>query len=168
MKLIKVYKLLTYFLTIPTAIIALFTLVGILVGIANPSILLDVFITACSVIYFISSFIFLNRIILSKKTCKKIIKDLIRINGFISIFFAVKIIMGFLALLVKPSLLQQMVTDAMTQNATAFPPDFNKEMFIKLAWFFMSAISVYAIALLVHIMVTFKLAKENIASFISE
>ena len=168
MKLIKVYKLLTYFLALPTAIVALFTLVGILVGLANPGILLDVFITACSVVYFISSYIFLSKILLAQATCKKIIKDLIKINGFISIFFAVKIMMGFLALLIEPSLLQKLIGDAMAQNTAAFPPDFNKGMFVKLAWFFMSAISVYAIALLVHIIITFKLVKENIASFISE
>jgi len=168
MKLIKLYKPLTYFLVLPTAIIALFSFVGFFIAIANPPFLLDVFITACAVVYFISAFIFFWRTLICQKTCKKIIKDLIKINGFIAILFAVKIIVAFVALLVDSNLLKAGIEEAMAQNTASFPPTVTKEMIIKFAMFFMGLITLYATVLLVHIIVSFRLVKEFASSFLAE
>ena len=168
MKLIKIYKPLTYFLVLPSAIVGLFSFVGFFVAIANPPFLLDVFITACSVVYFICSFIFLWRIIISQKTCKKIIKDLIKINGYISVLFAVKILFAFVALLINPTILKTNIQDAIAQNAASFPPNISVEMIVKFAWFLLSLITIYAAVLLTHIIISFRLLKEYEKSFQSE
>lgn len=168
MKLIKLYKPLTYFLILPSTIIGLFSFFGFFIAIANPPVLLDVFITACAVVYFIGAFIFFWRTIVCQKTCKKIIKDLIKINGYISVLFTTKIILAFIALMIDPTVLKATIDAAMAQNAATFPAAITSEMVIKFAWLFMILLTIYATVLLIHIIITFRLLKEFASSFISE
>jgi hypothetical protein len=168
MKLIKLYKPLTYTLSLPVLILSICCLFGILLAFVNPTMMIPIFILLCVVIYYISSFIFLWRIILSQRTCKKITKDLIKINGMISIVFCVMILLNFSTLLFNPSLIQKGIMEAMAQNTANLPPSFTNDMLIKFVWILMSLFALFALMLLTHIIIGFRLMKQYASSFLEQ
>lgn len=168
MNLIKPYKFLTYLLMIPTFLIGFFALIGVLIAFINPQILIPIFILICVVIYVISSYVFLNKILIKNLKAKKILKDLIKINGLIAIIFCVLNIVQIIMLFFNPVLLEKSINDIMIQNAANLPANFTKELMTKMLWFFISLISLFSAILLVHIVISFKLLKATFNSFIHE
>ena len=166
MKLIKFYKPLTYSLSLPIFLLALCSLIGIFAAFINPAMMIPVFIMVCVVIYYFSSFIFFWRTILSQRTCKKIIKDLMKINGMIAIIFCVVTLLNFSTMLLDNSLLQKTITEAMAQNTSKLPPQFTNDMIVKFVWLFMGLIALFATVLLAHIIIGFRLMKQFASSFV--
>ena len=130
MNIIKVYKPLTYILALPAAYIALTIFSLLMQGIFNQLILLLVFILACFVVYTIMSFIFLKNVLINQKQVKKIIKDLMRINGTIAFIFSVIMLLFFAIILTNTSLLSKSVEIFFEENRTQIPPQYTKEMMI--------------------------------------
>ena len=120
MNLTKTYKWLTYFLAIPTSIIALFALIGVLIAFANPQFLIPVFVLVCIVLYIISSYIFLNKVLIKQGNCRKVIKDLIKINAFASLFFSILNIIQFITILSTPSFVDATIAGILEQNQASF------------------------------------------------
>ncbi len=168
MNKIKVFKVLTYILALPTAFIGLFSLLMLPLALVNLQAALMDFVFICVVVYIVNSFIFLNKTLILQQQTKKIIKDLFRINGIISSLFAIICIVDFISLLINPSIINTGIDTAFAQNPNSFPPQFTKEMMIKFSWFFLSAIGSYAIILALHLFIGFKLLKEYIQSFLPE
>ena len=168
MNIIKVYKPLTYILALPTAIVALFTIFGILLAIMNPVMLLPIFILLCVVTYVICSYIFLFKIIIAQKTSKKILKDLLRINGIIALIFSVMNLINLASIIFNPMIMDKIVADAITQSASSFPAGVTKEMIAKIAWTFIGLIAFYSAVLITHIIIGFGLMKRFASSFLAE
>jgi hypothetical protein len=168
MNRIKIFKALTYTLAVPTGFVALFSLFALLVALMNPAMLIPVFVMICVVVYVIVSFIFLNKTIVNKKTTKKIIKDLFKINGIIASIFAVMCLVDFVSLIFSPSIISEGITKAMAENPSSFPAPITNEMMIKFSWYFLSAIGIYAIMLAIHLIIGFRLIKEYASSFLQE
>ncbi len=165
MNRIKIFKALTYILSVPTAIMGFFSFFALLVAFMNPPMLIPVFVMICVVVYVVTSFVFLNKTIIGQKQTKKIIKDLYKINGIIASIFAIMCIVDFVSLLVNPSLIQEGITKIFTEKSTEMPPQITKELMLKFTWFFLTAIGIYACLLLVHLIIGFRLLKEYANSF---
>ena len=168
MNRIKIFKVLTYILSVPTAIMGFFSFFALLLALMNPPMLIPVFVMICVVVYIITSFVFLNKTIISQKQTKKIVKDLYKINGIITAIFSVMCIIDFVSLLVSPSLINEGIAKFFAQKTSEIPPQLTKELMIKFIWFFLIAIGIYASLLLVHLVIGFKLLKEFASSFLQD
>lgn len=167
MNIIKVYKLLTYLLAIPTAFIGLFSLFGLLLALLNPILLLPIFILLCVVIYVICSFTFLFKIINAQKLGKKILKDLLKINGIIALAFSVLNIINLSSIIFNPAMMDKLVADAITQSASSFPAGITKEMIANVAWTFIVFMTIFSTVLITHIIISFNLIKRYASSFLA-
>ena len=168
MNRIKIFKTLTYIISVPTAFIAFFSFLALLAALMNPTILIPVFIMICVVVYVATSFVFLNKTIIRQMQTKKIVKDLFKINGIIASIFSVMCIIDFLSFIVKPSLISTGVAEIFAQKSAEIPSQLTKELMIKITWVFLAAIGIYACLLAVHLIIGFRLLKEYASSFLQE
>ena len=168
MNLTKIYKWLTYILAIPTAFIAFFSLFGIIIAIANPQMLIPVFIMICIVLYYISSFIFLQKVLVKNIMCKKIIKDLIKINAIATIIFSVLNLIQIFSIYLNPELVETTVNAIYEQNQGNINTIFTKQQINTLFYTISGIVSFFAVLLITHIIIGFKLLKENNDSFLAD
>lgn len=168
MNLTKIYKWLTYILAIPTAFIAFFSLIGILVALANPQMLIPVFIMVCIVLYYISSFIFLRKVINKNLTCKKIIKDLIKINSIASLIFSILNIVQVFSILFKPAFVETTINTIIEQNQGNINAIFSKHQISTLFYSVSGIVALFSILLITHILIGFKLIKQHEDSFLND
>ena len=168
MNTIKVYKWITYILLIPTFFIALFSLFGILFAMLNPQILIPVFIMVCIVLYNISSFIFLRKSLINNLICKKIIKDLIKVNAIAAIIFSVLNLFQFIKIIFNKTAIETAVQDIYTQNQGNISSIFSKAQITNLFWVTTIVVAIYSILLLFHIFLSFKLIKSHADSFLKD
>lgn len=170
MNLTKIYKWLTYILAIPTAFIALIAFIVSLVALANPTIkiIIIAFILVCIVLYYISSFIFLKKVITKSLTCKNIIKDLIKINSIASLIFSLLNIVQFFSILFNPSLVEISINDIIEQNQGNINAIFSKQQITSLFYTISGILALFSILLITHILIGFKLIKEHADSFLTD
>jgi len=129
-------------------------------ALANPAMLLPVFMTAAFVIYTFTSLRFLTKGIDINKPCKPSLRDWIRVNAFVSSFMGIMLLANALAIFfMNDTLLRQMLKDVLEKQVNV-PPMLNIELFVKmvkLAVWFMLFVS---IIMLVHIVLNFRLMKQ--------
>jgi len=123
MKQVQIFNLLTYLL-IPIAL--LFGFMALLVlptALANPALLLIVFIFSCITIYTFSSLRFVTTAINKAKNCNPSLKDWIKINGYISVGTAFMFLLNSIAILMlRPIEFNDFVTKAM-ETQSSLPPN---------------------------------------------
>lgn len=119
MKQVQIFKVLTYLL-IPIAL--LFGFMALLVlptALANPALLLVVFIFSCIAIYTFSSLHFVRTAINKAKNCNPSLKDWIKINGYISVGTAFMFLLNSIGILMlRPIEFNDFVTKAMETQAS--------------------------------------------------
>jgi hypothetical protein len=157
---LKLYKFLTYILIPISLIFGLIDLIMLLVSLANPTGLLGVFIMACFVIYTFTSFKFLIHGIQLNKHQKKSLKDFIKVNAIVSLFFCV--IICSQSILILTSNLKEVI-NTMNEMA-ASQPGYSKEAFDSMAVSLIKGICLFFIVTgvigLIHILMTFRLLKK--------
>jgi hypothetical protein len=159
MNLLPVYRVLTYVLLPFVALIGLMTLFALLVALANPVALLPVFILACTVIYTICSFMFLSRGINKAQACKKSLKDWIKVNAYVSMFFCVMMILDYIAVLRDNGLLRDTMQQAISMQGGSIPKNITADVMVQVAKGFFGFMCLYGILLLVHILIGFKMIR---------
>jgi len=105
-----IYRILSYILLIVAAFIGIGVLAGFFIALANPALLLNIFIAAAVVMYSISSFLFLINGIDGKKQLKTGMKDFIRVNGFVALFFCIMNLFQSITVIMNPAVLNEAVT----------------------------------------------------------
>jgi hypothetical protein len=168
MNQVKVFKVLTYVLAVPTAFVAFFTFFGLLAAFMNPPMLIPIFILACVVVYVISSFIFLQKTIILQTQTKKRIKDLLKINGIITVIFSTICLIDFISMLTQPATIEAGISKAFAENPNVVPPQFTKQMMVKIVWVLLSFTGIYSILLLVHYAIGLKLRKQYDSLFLND
>ncbi len=158
---LKIYRILTFIL-LPFAFILLLNITaGLLTSLSNPLLLLSNFILACLPIYIFSSSYFLLFGVFKAKSCRHSLKDWIKVNAYVSIVFSLLMVTGSFAILVAlnnkvmlAELMAKISTQAMpgmaSQNANQLLQLLKTSVYIMLP---------FSIALLVHIVFTFKAIK---------
>ena len=160
MKIEPVYKILSYILLPIAGFFAFLDLFAIFAALAQPAMLLSVFIIASMVIYIFTSFRFLMNGIIQSKPCKHSLKDWIKVNAYVSIFFVVMSYIQTAAILTEPTVIKTMMGQLLAQQQTNLPAGTTTETFallIKAVLYFLAA---YATILLVHIILGFLLLKK--------
>ncbi len=158
---LKFYRILTFILLPFAGYLTLNIVSSLIMSIGNVALLLANFILACLPIYIFTSSYFLFNGIFKAKSCKYVLKDWIKVNAFVSILFAVFMILGSLAILIALSdktIAAQILGQFDTKN---FPgiDKISKDQFFQLLKIFLGVMLPFSILLLVHIVFTFKAIK---------
>jgi hypothetical protein len=155
---LTLYRILSYILIIIAAILGIAALFALLIALANPILLLSVFMLAAVVMYSFSSFIFFTNGIDGKQNQKTKRRDFIKANAYVAIVFAFLNIFQSVSLIANPALLNEAINQFSATQASASPLPLGLMVtVIKAAtWFLLF----YGIALIIHIQITFKLLKQ--------
>jgi hypothetical protein len=160
--MLTVYRILSYLLLPVAALFGLATLVGLLLALGNFSVLLSVFACGATTIYIIASFMFLQRVVESKQTVKRSLRDWVRANAFVAVFFSVLMVVQSVVLLAKPELMQAGVQQMAQMQQMPMPP----ETIMKTMKGTMLAMQAIGIVLLVHIGMGFRLLRLHQSQFV--
>jgi membrane protease YdiL (CAAX protease family) len=155
--ILNIYRIISYILLIIACILGIGVLATFFVALANPALLLNVFVAAAVVMYSISSFLFLVQGIDGNKQLRQGMKDFIRVNAFVATFFSIMSIFQSVTVIMNPSVL----TEAINQ----FPQvgtgkELPKEMMLKVLKATMWFLLFYSLLLMVHIQISFRLLKQ--------
>lgn len=163
MKNLSLYRILTYILFAIGGFMALMVLTMILAALANPILLLPVFMVACVVLYTYCSWRFLTHGIDAHMYCKPSLRDLIKVNGFGTIVFAGLMGMQSLSLIMHPGTLNEIMEQAMALQKTSV--EGMETMMLKLMQYVLRFMLVYSILLLVHVYISFRLINIHADAF---
>ncbi len=154
------YKILGIILMPVAVLFAIFTAMMLVIGLAAPPLLLAAFILGSIVIYIYTSNRFFYKGILNAKPCKHQLRDWIRVNAFVSIFFCAWCLLDVVTILFKPALIEQLANQIISTQQTNLPPGFTATTFVSFAkglfWF----LGFVSITLLMHIFMSFRLMKS--------
>ena len=158
---LKLYKVFTYIL-IPIALLFGFLdLIILMISLANPSGLFGVFIIACFVLYTFTSFKFYKQGVEQNLQMKKSLKDFVKVNAFVSLFFAVLLISQSVYLL-NNNLDESM--KAMSDMANQ-QPGYSQEAFKKMAQSVIKGTCIFFIITglicFFHVLITLRLLKKH-------
>ena len=160
MKQLTAYKILTFILLPFAVIFGLLAVIMFFVALANPVLLLPVFMMAGFTIYAICSTIFLFKGVTNNQPCKPSLKDWIKVNGYVSSAMVVMTLINTITLMNTNKAELKKYADQMLAMQTAKPQGFDADAFIKM----MSAMSwgllAFATILFVHLLFTFTLLKK--------
>ncbi len=163
MKSLLLYRIVSYFLLVIAVILGIAALFTLLIALANPALLISVFVVVAVVLYSISSFLFLHNGLDGKQKLKIKLRDFIRVNAYVALVFVVMNIFQSIAVILEPSVLNQAVNDfaAAQQSKTPLPTGLFLNIMKVAIWFLL----IYAVALGYHISATFRYMKQYAALF---
>ena len=155
--MITIYRILSYILLVISFFLGLAVLLTFFVALANPALLLTVFVGAAVVMYSVSSFLFLVQGMDGKKQLKSGMKDFIRANAFVAIVFGIITLFQSIAFIMNPAIQQETIQQFPETNGSTKIPKEIIAVFVKaVMWGFL----IYSFLLLVHIQITFRLLKQ--------
>ena len=159
MKQLTVFRILTFILLPIASLFGVMDLMILPSALANPAILLIVFVLAAFVIYTFTSLRFLTKGIDIGRPCKPSLRDWIRVNAFASSFMGIMFLMNALSVFFASDLQLRQILGQFLDTQPNVPPMLNLELFLKImklaAWFMLFI----SIVLMVHIFLNFRLLK---------
>ena len=154
------YKILTYIL-LPFAILfGIFALIMFFVGIANPVILLPVFIMAGFTIYTITCLIFSIKGISRQQQCKPSLKDWIKVNGYVASAMGAMSLINSFSLIAYPKIQLVKIAGQLLAAQATKPPGISVEVIASAMVVLSYIMLVFAIVLLIQLSITFRLLKK--------
>ncbi len=163
MKNLVFYRILTYLLLAIAGVIAFFVLGGLIAALANPVMLIFVFLMICVVIYSYSSFRFLSRGIDAHMYCKPSLRDLIRVNGIGTLVLGGMGFINALVLKMNPEMMNTAVEQALSMQKEEV--EGLEEMMHSTMKVMLNFLLVYGLMLLIHVSITFRLLKQHADAF---
>jgi hypothetical protein len=163
MKNLLFYRILTYILLATSGFLTFIVIGSLLAALANPMMLLPVFLLACAIIYSYCSFRFLSRGIDAHMYCRTSLRDLIRVNAIGAMVLGVMMAFNGIALKMNPALLDQALEQAMEMQHTQM--EGMEEMMQATTRFVVNFILIYGIALVIHIPLTYRLLRQHADAF---
>ena len=167
MNRLNIYRIVSYLLLPVGVLLGLATLVALFVALGNIAMLLSLFLTGATVIYIFSSFVFLKKGIEKGVVSKKFLKDLIKVNAYVTLFFAIMGVMQGIMVLLNPA-----ATKLLIENMLAMQPESTQALGAEKLMQVMKAVLYFMIVLgtllLFHIGSTFKYLKQYPALFTEE
>jgi len=166
------YKIASYVLMFFASFFSLMLLFILPFAFAEPALLLEVFILAGVVLYSFSSFRFMKKGLGEGHVFRSRLKDFIKVNAFVVLFFVIRSFVGITDILTKKELLTQLVDTFLSQNSESFSQltpaqlkELKKELVSSVEiviWVFL----IYAAILTAHVIHSFRLLKKNNHLFI--
>lgn len=156
MRNLILYRILSYILLVIAAFFSFGVVLAFFSALANPVLLLGVFVMACVVIYSYTSWRFLTRGIDKNLSCKSSLRDLIRVNAFVTIGFGALTLFEAIVILSQPHL----ITDITNQMAAMQPGGEAANITPKTVELLFRFMLTYGVILMIHCFITFRLLKQ--------
>jgi hypothetical protein len=158
MKNLIIYRIITYILLFIGAFLAFGVLTSLPGALANPVALLPLFLIACVIIYTYCSWRFLIKGIDRNLPCKPSLRDLIKVNGYISVVLGSLFLFQMIVVMTQPTL----IDGVLEQVKTAQPEGtlMSDEALLKWVRVTLAFLLAYSALLIVHTFLTFRLVKE--------
>ncbi|MFY8128065.1 MAG: hypothetical protein ACOVMM_06785 [Chitinophagaceae bacterium] len=156
----KIYKILTYILLLPAALLCITVFFSLLMAFANPGALLITFVMACVVIYTVVSFNFLQKVIIQQKTVPNKLKDWLKVNAYVTTFFVFMMVTNIINIFMKPNLMNDLINQMIEQQKNNPNMLVNQAVFYKFVMATFVLFFIYSLLLLIHILCSFKLLKQ--------
>lgn len=158
MKNLIIYRIITYILLFIAAFLSVGVFTSLLAALSNPVALLPLFLMACIIIYSYSSWRFLVRGIDKNIPCKNTLRDLIKVNGYITLALASLCLFQMIVVLTQPG----MISSILDQVKAAQPAgqQMSEEVLLKWTHFTLRFLMAYGTLLIVHTILTFRLLKR--------
>ena len=163
MNLNIVFRILSFVLMPIAILLGMVDILALSAAMANPQMLLPVFIVATVVMYTFSSFRFYRSGIIGGKTFSKKTKDFIKVNGYVALGFSIlSLVQGFMALFSKKAIQQMLDTYKKMAEANAISGDkATNVLYVSIA------ISIiFSLILISHIVICFKFLKQYENKFV--
>jgi predicted membrane channel-forming protein YqfA (hemolysin III family) len=163
MKNLLIYRIASYLLLPIAALMGFATLLFLMAALGNFAMLFPVFIAGSTVIYIFASFSFLQKID-RKIPCKPSLKDWIKVNGFVAMFFVAQLLTSVIFSITNPALTNQAIESMIeTQGSSmkGIDPEMVKRT-MKGMFYFMG---LFGVVLFFHIFVSFRLLKQYAVLF---
>jgi len=163
MKLEKTYRILSAVLMPIVFILAFFGMLFLMAAFSNPAFLFAAFVLICVTIYMVKSTQFYRRNIEPGIPAKASVRDWIRVNAFVAIFFVLQVIVSAIYLLAMKKqvmanfqVLLNQVQDMQSGTASSYSVDDLYASMKNIMIFFI----IFDILLAAHIVCSFKLLKK--------
>lgn len=160
MQQLTIYKILTYILLPFAALFGFVAVIFFFVGLANPLILLPVFLFAGFSIYTICCTIFLTKGIINNRYCKPSLKDWIKVNGYVASFLGAMSLTNCLSILTTPKAKFKDLAAELLANQPIKPAGFSIDTIVSMMIGMSYVLLAFAIILLVHVSINFRLLKK--------
>lgn len=160
-----IYGLL-YIILLPAALLmGIVVLLCMVQALSNLLLLIPLFIVACFTVYTIASFVFYRKAIRRQLTCKISLRDLIRINAFIIVLPALFLLLQSVLVVADPGVINTVLPQLKTMQPQM--PAMQDAALVKLILRMYYFLMAYAIAILIHVVYTFRLLQQYKSSFVS-
>ena len=116
--MIQFYRILSYLLLPVAVLFSFFGLALLLMAMGTLAALLPLFLVASTVIYIITSFMFMQRGVLAGQPLKHSLRDWVKVNAYVALFFAISSLSQSVAFISNPQLMQQALEQANAMAAT--------------------------------------------------
>jgi hypothetical protein len=156
--MLTAYRILSYLLLPVASFIGIGVLMLLMGAFSNPAILLSVFVAGGVVLYSFSSFQFLTKGINRSHKLKPGRKDFIKVNAYVALFFGVMNLFQSVTLIADSKILNEVLG----QVEKGFPQEmpFKKEQLYEIVRGMLYFLLIYAIALVIHVQLTFRLLRK--------
>ena len=158
MKNLGIYRVMTYLLLFVAAFMSVGVFTSLLAALANPVGLLQVFVLACVIIYTYCSWRFLVRGIDKGIPSKPVMRDLIKVNAYVSVAVGALLFILMAYVIALPEQFQ----NVLEQARAAQPPGthWTNAEILSGVRFAVGFLIVYGALLLIHPFMTFRLLKR--------
>jgi len=147
-------------------VLGLVTVAALFFALSNIAMLFSVFLTGATVIYIFSSFVFLQKGIDKKIVSKHFLKDLIKVNAYVALFFSILGLMQGVLVLVNPETIK-LFTDSMSALQPGNPQLADKPALYQMVKGVLYFMVVLCGLLLFHITATFRYIRQYKDLFVS-
>ena len=104
-----IYRVLNFIVTLFCSLLAMITLFGIIMALANPSVLFQCFLMAGVVLYGWFANRFFAYVIIGKRKMSKKQKDWLQVNAIVAFIFSIMGIIGCVAIITSPGQLDELI-----------------------------------------------------------
>lgn len=160
MSLEKIYQLIGSIVMPFTFLLAILMMPSMMAGFGNPSILFELFVFVCLVIYVVKSVGFFRKNIQKDLPAKPSTKHMIYINGAFALLFFVQILTVFLVVYLMPDIFKDVLKTLADQVSAEMKQSFSVEQLYSTMKVFATILFIYSLLLAIHVIMSFALVKK--------
>lgn len=156
-----IYRLLSLFINFFSFLLVFSLLFMFPVALANPAMLLPVFVMVAVVLYSLFSSRFRQKVLVSRQQVNHSLRDWVRVNGIVALVFCFIDIPYVVTLIRNPAFILNTMKELMKQYPQKMQQEIPVSSITLLGYVMLS----YFIGLLIHVLWTFALLKKNESYF---
>ena len=156
-----IYRTLSFFINVFSVFFALSLIILLPIALSTPAMLLPVFMLVAVVLYSWFSTQFRHKVMQRHQQVKHSLRDWVRVNGFVALFFCGLNVSSVIAMLRNPELVMSALKEMMKQYPAQMQQDIPQSSLNTVAYIMLA----YFISLSIHVLWTFALLKKHESFF---